>query len=86
MPILRFKGFNHTPTYNGPTGSWSPGDEKEISAADAARLLGTFPDAFEAVGSAPSKPAKTRAVKSPTKRRSASTGAKATKTTKKATK
>lgn len=86
MPTLLFKGFAHTPTYRGSTGSWSPGDEKEISPADADRLLSDFPTAFEAVGSAPSKPAKTRAVKSPTKRRSASAGAKATKTTKKATK
>ena len=69
MPILRFKGFAHTPVYRGPTGDWVPGDEREVSDAASARLLEDFPGAFEAVGSAPSKPAKTSAVKSPTKRR-----------------
>lgn len=76
MPVLKFKGFPHTPTYRGPTGVWVPGDEREVSAADSARLLEDFPGAFEAVGSAPSKPTKTRAVKSPTKRRAAPSKAK----------
>jgi len=48
-----------------------PGFEREVSEEDATYLVDTFGDAFEAVGSAPSKPAKTRAVKSPTKRRTA---------------
>ena len=71
MPILLFKGFAHTDQYNGPIGRFIKGQEREVSDKDAAYLLGTFGDAFEAVGSAPSKPAKTRAVKSPTKRRAA---------------
>jgi len=76
MPILRFKGFAHTPVYRGLTGLWGVGDQREVEAAEAERLLGDFPGAFEAVGSAPSKPAKTRAVKSPTKRRAAPSKAK----------
>jgi hypothetical protein len=76
MPILKFKGFPHCDHYNGPSGRFVTGQEQEVSDSDAAYLLETFGDAFEAVGSAPSKPTKTRAVKSPTKRRAASSKAK----------
>lgn len=76
MPILQFKGFPHADHYNGPIGRFIKGQEREVSDKDAAYLLGTFGDAFEAVGSAPSKPAKTSAVKSP-KRRAAPSKAKA---------
>ena len=76
MPILQFKGFAHTDLYNGPIGRFTKGQEREVSDKDAAYLRETFGDAFEAVGSAPSKPAKTRAVKSPTKRRAAPSKAK----------
>ena len=72
MPTLKFKGFSHTATYNGPSGAWSAGDEKEVSQADADRLLEDFSEYFEAVGSAVAAPKKTRAVKSPTKRGGAS--------------
>ena len=72
MPTLKFKGFSHTATYNGPSGSWCAGDEKEVSQADADRLLESFSEYFEPVGSAVAAPKKTRAVKSPTKRGGAS--------------
>ena len=72
MPTLKFKGFSHTATYNGPSGSWKAGDEKEVSKADADRLLEDFSEYFEAVGSAVAAPKKPRAVKSPTKRGGAS--------------
>ena len=68
MPTLKFKGFSHTAIYRGSTGVWSPGDEKEVSDAEAQRLQADFGDAFEAVGSAVAAPKKSRAVKSPTKR------------------
>ena len=54
MPILQFKGFAHTDLYNGPIGRFTKGQEREVSDKDAAYLLETFGDAFEAVGSAPS--------------------------------
>lgn len=72
MPILRFKGFKHTNIYRGSTGEWGPGDEKNISDADAKRLQADYGDAFEPVGSAVAAPKKSRAVKSPTKRGGAS--------------
>lgn len=72
MPTLKFKGFSHTATYNGPSGSWKAGDEKEVSQADADRLMEDFSEYFEPVGSAVAAPKKTRAVKSPTKRGGAS--------------
>ncbi len=72
MPTLKFKGFSHTAVYRGSTGSWSAGDEKEVSKADADRLLEDFAEYFEPVGSAVAAPKKTRAVKSPTKRGGAS--------------
>ena len=72
MPTLKFKGFSHTATYNGPSGSWKAGDEKEVSQADADRLMKDFSEYFEPVGSAVAAPKKTRAVKSPTKRGGAS--------------
>ena len=68
MPTLKFKGFPHTAIYRGSSGVWSPGDEKEVSDAEAQRLQADFGDAFEAVGSAVAAPKKSRAVKSPTKR------------------
>jgi hypothetical protein len=76
MPVLKFKGFPHSDHYNGPAGLFVTGQEQEVSGSDAAYLLETFGEAFEAVGSAPSKPSKTRAVKSPTKRRAAPSKAK----------
>jgi hypothetical protein len=78
MPTLKFKGFAHTAVYRGPSGTWSAGDEKEVTPAEAARLGEDFPDAFEPVGSAISKPKKSRAVKSPTKRGGSSKTTKAT--------
>jgi hypothetical protein len=70
MQTLRFKGFPHTGVYRGPLGTWKKGEQHEVSEEGAAYLLETFGEAFEAVGSAPAKPANTRAVKSPVKRRS----------------
>ena len=72
MPTLRFKGFAHTAVYRGPSGSWQPGDEREVSADEAERMLADFGDAFEPVGSAVAAPKKSRAVKSPAKRSGAS--------------
>lgn len=68
MPVLRFRGFPHTPIYHGPTGSWSVGDEREVEAVEAARLLADFGAAFVVVGSAPIEPPKMVAVKSPKRR------------------
>ena len=79
MQTLKFKGFSHTATYNGPSGSWEAGDEKEVNQADAERLLEDFSEYFEPVGSAVAAPKKTRAVKSPTKRGGASKAKKADK-------
>ena len=72
MPILLFKGFPHTDYYSDPGDSVKAGDKVEVSTARAAELLELFGDAFEAVGSAVSKPKKSRAVKSPAKRGAAS--------------
>ena len=72
MPILHFKGFPHTDTYNGPSVSVKAGDKVEVSKAKADYLLETFGSVFEAVGSAVAAPKKSRAVKSPTKKRAAS--------------
>jgi len=72
MPVLLFKGFAHTPAYIGPSGRWVKGDQREVEKAEADRLLADFPQCFEAVGSAVAAPKKSRAVKSPTKRRAAS--------------
>lgn len=72
MPTLKFKGFSHTATYNGPSGSWKAGEEKEVDQADADRLMEDFSEYFEPVGSAVAAPKKSRAVKSPTKRGGAS--------------
>jgi len=72
MPTLKFRGFSHTAAYNGTSGSWKAGDEKKVSQADADRLLADFSEYFEAVGSAVAAPKKSRAVKSPTKRRAVS--------------
>lgn len=52
--------------YNGQTGAWVVGTEKDVEDAEATRLLGSFPDWFERVhpakpiaeGSPVTKPAK----------------------------
>ena len=62
--------------------AWREGDEHEVTTEEAERLTETFTGLFEAVGSAPSKPTKTTAVKSPTKRRAAPAKAKPKKGTK----
>ena len=72
MPILLFKGFPHLKVYNGPGVFVEAGKECEVSDEKAAYLLETFGDAFEPVGSAVAKPKKSRAVKSPAKKRAAS--------------
>ena len=79
MPTLKFKGFSHTATYNGPSGSWNAGDEKEVNQADADRLMEDFSEYFEPVGSAVAAPKNSRADKSPTKRGGASKAKKADK-------
>ena len=79
MPTLKFKGFSHTAVYRGSTGSWNAGDEKEVSQADADRIMEDFSEYFEPVGSALAAPKKTRAVKSPTKRGGASKAKKVSK-------
>jgi hypothetical protein len=68
MPTLQFKGFAHTEIYRGPSGSWSPGDEKDVTPEQAEQLLADYGGAFESVGSAVAAPKTSRAVKSPTKR------------------
>ena len=72
MPTLLFKGYPHMDQYNGPGVSVKAGEEVEVTAAQAAYLLESFGDAFEAVGSAVAAPKKSRAVKSPNKRGGAS--------------
>ena len=71
MPILRYNGHPVLKSLNTSGHAWREGDEHEVSTEEAERLTETFAGLFEAGGSAPSKPAKTRAVKSPTKRRAA---------------
>ena len=77
MPILHFKGSKSLSHYNGPGVSVKVGDKVEVSDEKASYLLESFGDAFEAVGSAVSKPKKSRAVKSPAKRGAASKASKA---------
>ena len=73
MPTLQFKGFPQRDYYNGPlTGFIKAGDKVEVDAEGAAYLVESFGDAFAPVGSAVSKPKKSRAVKSPAKRGAAS--------------
>lgn len=79
MPTLKFKGFAHTAFLHDPTGKWKAGDEKEVSADDASRLLADFGAVFESLGSAVAAPKKSRAVKSPAKRGAASKAKKADK-------
>lgn len=43
---IRFDGFPHTATYQGPTGLWSPGDVREVDDEDAAVLLADFAGYF----------------------------------------
>ena len=74
MPTLLFKGFPHSDHYNGPRASFKQGQEQDVTDGTAAYLVETFGDAFEVVGSAPAKPTKERAVKSPTKRRGTTKG------------
>jgi hypothetical protein len=50
---LRFAGFAHTDGYDGPSGQWSPGDEREVDAAEGARLLSDFGPAFSLVEAPP---------------------------------
>lgn len=79
MPTLKFKGFAHTAVYRGRSGTWQIGDEREVTADDAERLLADFPGIFEAVGSAVAAPKKSRAVSSPAKRGGTSKAKKADK-------
>lgn len=64
---LRFAGFPHTTGYDGPSGSWSPGDEREVDAAEASRLLSDFGPAFVLIEVPP--PVQTVVVSSPPQRR-----------------
>lgn len=43
--------------YNGITGSWVIGQEKDVDEAEGVRLLGTFPEWFERVDSPKAPPA-----------------------------
>ena len=79
MPTLLFKGYPHMDQYNDPNVSVKAGEEVEVTTDQAAYLLETFSEAFEAVGSAVAAPKKSRAVKSPTKRGGASKAKKADK-------
>ena len=64
MPTLQFKGFPQRDYYNGPlTGFIKAGDKVEVDAEGAAYLVESFGDAFEPVGSAVSKPKKSRSRK-----------------------
>ena len=72
MLILHFKGFPHTDTYQGPGVCVKAGENVEVTEEQAAYLVETFGEFFEAVGSAVAAPKKARAVKSPTKRRAVS--------------
>lgn len=79
MPTLKFKGFPHTEQYIGIGGVWNSGNKREVSDEQAAKLLADYPVAFESIGSAVSKPKKSRAVASPAKRGAASKAKKVTK-------
>ena len=79
MPTLRYNGHPVLKSLNTAGHAWREGDEHEVTTEEAERLTETFTGLFEAVGSAPSKPTKTTAVKSPTKRRAALAKAKAKK-------
>lgn len=84
MPILRYNGHPVFKSLNTSGHAWCEGDEHEVTKEEAKRLTETFTGLFEAVGSAPSKPTKTTAVQSPTKRRAAVSKPKKKTTTKKA--
>lgn len=43
--------------YNGQTGRWERGEEKEVGEQEAHRLLASFPEWFEAVGGQAEEPA-----------------------------
>lgn len=62
MPRVRRKLDAPGPPYNGNSGTWHPGDEKDVSDTEAAWLLGPMAEQFEAVGgdvpsTVPSEPA-----------------------------
>ena len=81
MPILRYTGHPQLKTLNTSGHAWCEGDEHEVTKDEAERLTETFVGLFTAVGSAPVKPPKTRAVSSP-KRGTAPSKAKTKKGTK----
>jgi hypothetical protein len=81
MPILRYNGHPKLKSLNTSGHAWREGDQHEVTTEEAERLTETFGGLFSAVGSAPVKPPKTRAVKSPS-RRAAPSKAKSTKGTK----
>lgn len=50
MTTLRCEGMPpHGGPYRGPTGTWQPGEVREVSDEDAARLLERFPAQFTRV-------------------------------------
>jgi hypothetical protein len=65
MPILRYTGHPKLKSLNTSGHAWCEGDEHEVTTEEAERLTETFVGLFTAVGSAPVKPPKTRAVSSP---------------------
>ncbi len=65
---LRFLGFSHSPGYDGPSGSWSAGDVREVEEVEARRLLADFASAFEPVPT-PAAPVAHTAMKEPPARR-----------------
>ena len=81
MPILRYTGHPKLKSLNTSGHAGWEGDEHEVTTEEAERLTETFPDLCAAGGSAPVKPPKTRAVKSP-KRGTAPSKAKSKKGTK----
>lgn len=52
MPRVRYKPVR-SGAYSGPSGTWQPGDVREVSEKDAAWLLGPMSALFEAVEDAP---------------------------------
>ena len=76
MPILRYNGHPVLKSLNTSGHAWREGDEHEVTTEEAERLTETFKGLFVAVGSAPSKPTRTTAIKSPTRRRGAPSKAK----------
>lgn len=64
---LRLVSFPHPGGYSGPTGHWSPGDEREVDDAEGARLLSDFGQCFALVEVPP--PVETVVVSAPPQRR-----------------